>query len=168
MVKTQGRRTYVLDTSVLLADPAAITRFDEHQVVLPVVVITELEAKRNHPELGYCARQALRYLDNLRVEHGRLDEELPMGALGGTVRVGAEPRRRLGAARLGSGWGTTTPDPVGGVQPGRRGSRRRAGQQGPAAARQGRLRRPGRPGVPGRAARGLGVDRDEGAGGQQR
>ena len=87
MVKTQGRRTYVLDTSVLLADPAAITRFDEHQVVLPVVVITELEAKRNHPELGYFARQALRYLDDLRVEHGRLDEELPVGALGGTVRV---------------------------------------------------------------------------------
>ena len=55
-----GRRTYVLDTSVLLADPAAIGRFAEHQVVLPIVVITELEAKRHHPELGYFARQALR------------------------------------------------------------------------------------------------------------
>ena len=62
MVNSQGRRTYVLDTSVLLADPAAITRFDEHKVVLPIVVITELEAKRNHPELGYFARQALRHL----------------------------------------------------------------------------------------------------------
>ena len=41
MLKSQGRRTYVLDTSVLLADPAAIARFDEHKVVLPVVVITE-------------------------------------------------------------------------------------------------------------------------------
>ena len=39
----KGRRTYVLDTSVLLADPAAMKRFDEHEVVLPVVVITELE-----------------------------------------------------------------------------------------------------------------------------
>ena len=56
-----GLRTYVLDTSVLLADPAAISRFDEHQIVLPIVVITELEAKRNHPELGFFARQALRY-----------------------------------------------------------------------------------------------------------
>ena len=46
------RLTYVLDTSVLLADPAAIGRFAEHRVVLPVVVITELEAKRHHPELG--------------------------------------------------------------------------------------------------------------------
>ena len=87
MVKSEGCRTYVLDTSVLLADPAAITRFDEHKVVLPVVVITELEAKRHHPELGYFARQALRYLDDLRIEHGRLDAELPIGAMGGTVRV---------------------------------------------------------------------------------
>jgi PhoH-like ATPase len=80
----------VLDTSVLLADPLAILRFEEHEVVLPVVVITELEAKRAHPELGYFARQALRLLDDLRVQHGRLDQPLPVG-LGhgnaGTVRV---------------------------------------------------------------------------------
>jgi PhoH-like ATPase len=81
------RRTYVLDTSVLLADPAAFTRFDEHHVVLPVVVVTELEAKRHHPELGFFARQALRYLDDLRIKHGRLDIELPIGTLGGTARV---------------------------------------------------------------------------------
>ena len=83
----RGRRTYVLDTSVLLADPLAITRFDEHEVVVPVVVITELEAKRHHPELGYFARQALRLLDELRVRHGRLDAPLPIGEAGGTVRV---------------------------------------------------------------------------------
>ncbi len=66
-------RTYVLDTSVLLADPGALGRFEEHEVVLPVVVITELEGKRHHPELGYFARAALRRLDELRVLHGRLD-----------------------------------------------------------------------------------------------
>ncbi|MFI6517139.1 PhoH family protein [Spirillospora sp. NPDC050679] len=82
-----GRRTYVLDTSVLLADPGAMTRFAEHEVVLPIVVISELEAKRHHPELGYFARQALRMLDDLRLEHGRLDEALPLGELGGTLRV---------------------------------------------------------------------------------
>lgn len=81
------RRTFVLDTSVLLSDPAAWTRFDEHEVVLPVVVITELEAKRSHPELGYFARSALRMLDDLRVAHGRLDEPLPIGETGGVVRV---------------------------------------------------------------------------------
>ncbi|MFE2284136.1 PhoH family protein [Streptomyces sp. NPDC059443] len=81
------RRTYVLDTSVLLADPNAITRFEEHEVVLPIVVITELEAKRHHPELGYFARQALRLLDEFRVLHGRLDAPIPLGDLGGTLRV---------------------------------------------------------------------------------
>ena len=87
MANSVQRRTFVLDTSVLLADPAAFTRFDEHHVVLPVVVLTELEAKRHHPELGYFARQALRYLDDLRLKHGRLDTELPIGELGGTARV---------------------------------------------------------------------------------
>ena len=77
----------MLDTSVLLADPGALKRFDEHEVVLPVVVITELEGKRDHPELGYFARSALRTLDELRVSHGRLDEPIPVGDLGGTVRV---------------------------------------------------------------------------------
>ena len=81
------RRTFVLDTSVLLSDPAAWTRFDEHEVVLPVVVITELEAKRSHPELGYFARTALRMLDDLRVSGGRLDEPLQIGDSGGVVRV---------------------------------------------------------------------------------
>jgi PhoH-like ATPase len=81
------RRTYVLDTSVLLADPQAMRRFDEHEVVLPIVVVTELEGKRHHPELGYFARAALRLLDDLRAVHGRLDVALPIGDAGGTVRV---------------------------------------------------------------------------------
>ncbi|MCX6432828.1 MAG: PhoH family protein [Actinobacteria bacterium] len=81
------RRTYVIDTSVLLSDPRALTRFDEHDVVIPIVVVTELEAKRSHPELGYFARQALRLLDDLRIEHGRLDDPMAVGEAGGTVRV---------------------------------------------------------------------------------
>lgn len=80
-------RTYVIDTSVLLADPGALKRFAEHQVVLPVVVITELEGKRHHPELGFFARTALRHLDDLRVKHGRLDTAVPIGDEGGTLRV---------------------------------------------------------------------------------
>jgi len=80
-------RTYVLDTSVLLSDPHAILRFAEHEVVLPVVVITELEGKRHHSELGYFARSALRLLDDLRMMHGRLDRPIPVGVDGGTVRV---------------------------------------------------------------------------------
>ena len=80
-------RTFVLDTSVLLSDPRAVLRFAEHEVVLPVVVVTELEAKRHHAELGYFARQALRLLDDLRIRHGRLDAALPVGEDGGTLRV---------------------------------------------------------------------------------
>jgi PhoH-like ATPase len=81
------RRTYVLDTSVLLSDPGALSRFDEHDVVLPLVVIGELEDKRDHPELGWFARQTLRMLDDLRVQHGRLDAPVPIGEQGGTLHV---------------------------------------------------------------------------------
>jgi PhoH-like ATPase len=79
--------TYVLDTSVLLSDPKAIFRFAEHSVVLPVIVITELESKRNDPEIGYFARQALRNLDELRVQHERLDFPISVGTEGGSLRV---------------------------------------------------------------------------------
>ncbi|TFD69000.1 PhoH family protein [Cryobacterium ruanii] len=82
----QSERTYVLDTSVLLSDPKAIFRFAEHAVVLPVVVISELESKRNDPEIGYFARQALRNLDELRLKHERLDFPIPVGE-GGSLRV---------------------------------------------------------------------------------
>lgn len=83
----QGERTYVLDTSVLLSDPRAIFRFAEHSVVLPVVVVSELEAKRHDPEIGYFARQALRNLDELRVLHERLDFPIAVGEGGGSLRV---------------------------------------------------------------------------------
>jgi PhoH-like ATPase len=80
-------KTYVLDTSVLLSDPRSFARFEEHEVVVPLVVLTELEAKRNHPELGWAARQALRALEELRTEHGTLVRPLPINAGGGTLRV---------------------------------------------------------------------------------
>ncbi len=83
----QAERTYVLDTSVLLSDPRALFRFAEHAVVIPVIVITELESKRNDPEIGYFARQALRLLDQLREEHERLDFPIEVGEAGGTLRV---------------------------------------------------------------------------------
>jgi len=76
----------VLDTSVLLSDPKAIFRFAEHAIVLPVVVISELESKRNDPEIGYFAREALRNLDDLRLKHERLDFPIPVGD-GGSLRV---------------------------------------------------------------------------------
>ncbi len=82
-----SRRTFVIDTSVLLSDPGAIARFGEHDVVLPLVVIGELEGKRHHPELGWFARQTLRLLDDLRIKHGRLDNAVPIGDEGGSLHV---------------------------------------------------------------------------------
>jgi len=82
-----ARKTYVLDTSVLLADPGAMARFEEHEVIIPIAVIGELETKRDHPELGYFARAALRALDDLRIEHGRLDAPLTVTPEGGTLSV---------------------------------------------------------------------------------
>ena len=84
--KKTGERTFVLDTSVLLSDPKAMFRFDEHQVVLPVVVISELEKKRHDPEIGFFAREALRNLDELRTQHERLDFPIAVDG-GGSLRV---------------------------------------------------------------------------------
>ncbi len=89
-VSTQSnpaRITYVLDTSVLLADPVALTRFAEHEVIIPITVIGELETKRDHPDLGYFARAALRTLDDLRVKSGRLDHPISINDLGGSLSV---------------------------------------------------------------------------------
>ena len=82
-----ARITYVLDTSVLLADPIALSRFAEHEVIIPITVIGELETKRDHPELGYFARAALRTLDDLRVKSGRLDKPIGINEEGGTLSV---------------------------------------------------------------------------------
>ncbi|MSO43551.1 MAG: PhoH family protein [Candidatus Planktophila sp.] len=82
-----GKKTFVLDTSVLLADPGALYKFVEHEVIIPIAVIGELESKRDHPELGYFARAALRALDDLRITHGRLDKALTITPEGGTLSV---------------------------------------------------------------------------------
>ncbi|MEN9957239.1 MAG: hypothetical protein RIR46_847 [Actinomycetota bacterium] len=79
-------RTYVLDTSVLLSDPKALFRFKEQSVVIPIIVINELEKKRHDPEIGFFARQTLRYLDDMRRQHERLDFPIEVGE-GGTLRV---------------------------------------------------------------------------------
>jgi PhoH-like ATPase len=80
-------RVYVLDTSVLLSDPRALSRFAEHEVVIPLVVLTELEGKRHHPDLGWAARETLRILEDLRLEHGSLLRLMPANDEGGMLRV---------------------------------------------------------------------------------
>lgn len=84
---SESKRTFVLDTSVLLSSPRAMFNFAEHEVVLPLVVITELESKRNDPDLGGPARAALRYLEALRIKHGDLREGVPITEEGGFLKI---------------------------------------------------------------------------------
>jgi PhoH-like ATPase len=86
-VPATNRKVFVLDTSVLLSVPSALEAFGSNDVVLPIVVLTELEAKRHHPDLGWAARTALRRLEEIRERHGGLTEPFPVNDEGGTVRV---------------------------------------------------------------------------------
>lgn len=82
------RKTYVVDTSVLLSAPKAMLSFAEHHVVLPLVVIKELESKRHDPTLGHSARTALRILEDLRCQPGSdLRSGVVINPDGGTVRI---------------------------------------------------------------------------------
>ena len=82
-----NRKSFVLDTSVLLSAPTSLEAFGDNDVVLPIIVLTELEAKRHHPELGWAARTALRRLEAVRERYGGLTEPFPVNDDGGTVRV---------------------------------------------------------------------------------
>ena len=66
---TEVHKVFVLDTNVLLHDPRAIFKFDEHEVVLPIYVIEEVDNfKRDMNELGRNARMLSRFIDELREE----------------------------------------------------------------------------------------------------
>jgi PhoH-like ATPase len=81
-------RTFVLDTCVLLADPSATLRFDEHQVVLPMVVIEELDRKKTRPdEVGTNARAALRLLEQLGASKPQGMREAVALPTGGALRI---------------------------------------------------------------------------------
>ncbi len=91
-IPAEIEKTFVLDTSVLLAaGPRALWAFDEHEVVLPLVVITEMESKRDDPEIGWIARSVLAALEELRVTAaelgGNLTTGVPVGVCGGTLRI---------------------------------------------------------------------------------
>jgi len=81
------RRTFVLDTSVLLSSPNAMFSFHEHEVVLPIVVVKELEKKKDDPELGGAARSALRALESVRLAGGDLQNGVIVTDTGGTLRI---------------------------------------------------------------------------------
>ncbi len=80
------KKNYILDTNVLLHDPNSLLSFDEHEVLMPIEVIEEIDRfKRESTELGQNARSVSRMLDGLRGS-GRLSEgvDLPNG---GRLRI---------------------------------------------------------------------------------
>jgi PhoH-like ATPase len=82
------RKTFVLDTNVLLHDPLALTRFEDNHVVVPIEVVEEIDRfKRDPSEKGRNARQVSRLLDELR-EKGNLADGVTLNeASGGTLKV---------------------------------------------------------------------------------
>lgn len=87
------KKTYVLDTNVVLHDPLAVYKFEDNTVVLPIFVIEEVDQfKKELSELGQNARHLSRILDDLRNQNGRsLDQGVPIESTGGELRVAVPP-----------------------------------------------------------------------------
>jgi len=79
-------KIYVLDTNVLLQDPYSIFSFDENEVVIPAVVLEEVDSKKRYmDEIGRNARQVSKLIDGFR-EIGKLHEKIPLHN-GGVLRI---------------------------------------------------------------------------------
>ncbi len=67
--KKVARKTFVIDTNVLIHDPGAIRNFEENDVVIPLSVLEELDSlKRYSDESGKNSREVIRYIDSLKAE----------------------------------------------------------------------------------------------------
>ncbi|MDW8479241.1 MAG: PhoH family protein [Xanthomonadales bacterium] len=89
---SKGKRTYVLDTSVLMHDPTALFRFAEHDVFIPMVVLEELDAaKKGSSEVARNARQVSRFINELIEGDGAdLHAGIPL-RLPGSIQLGGRP-----------------------------------------------------------------------------
>ncbi|MCE5232173.1 MAG: PhoH family protein [Mizugakiibacter sp.] len=106
---TRGKRIYVLDTNVLLHDPTSLFRFEEHDVLIPMTVLEELdEKKKGGSETARNARQVSRFLNEL-IERGNghgIKEGLPLASPEGIrLRHGGAEGRLYFQARAGNGYG---------------------------------------------------------------
>src|SRR6266480_7371683 len=95
MTDSDGIKHFVLDTNVLLHNPAALFLFADNEVIIPFDVIEELDKfKTNNDDLGRNARTVIRHLDRLR-EAGNLSEGVRVPETGGLVRVILEEDQKL-------------------------------------------------------------------------
>lgn len=80
------KKTYVLDTNVLVHDPECIFKFEDNDIVIPITVVEELDKlKKGHGDIPYSARSALRIIDSLR-EKGNIAKGIKLDT-GGTLVV---------------------------------------------------------------------------------
>lgn len=80
------RKTYILDTNVLIHDPNSIFQFHENEIVIPFEVLEELDAlKKRYDQIGHNARQVIRYLGDI-VENGSINEGVVLNN-SGLVRI---------------------------------------------------------------------------------
>ena len=87
------KKSYVLDTNVLLHDPHAIFKFEDNDLILPIYVIEEIDQfKRDNTERGRNARTVSRVLDAVREQGGSLSAGVKIGD-GGSLRVYVPERR---------------------------------------------------------------------------
>jgi PhoH-like ATPase len=97
-VKAAARRLFVLDTNVLMHDPTAIFRFEEHDIYLPMVVLEELDAnKKGLSEASRNARQVSRFLDDMM--RGVTKEQIDAGLVIPSSYNG-NPGKKAAAGRL--------------------------------------------------------------------
>ena len=85
-IDKKATRLYVLDTNVLLHDPAALYQFDEHEVVIPMTVLEELDKHKNGArEIARTARQVSRTLSDLTANVGleQIRDGIPIVRLNG-------------------------------------------------------------------------------------
>lgn len=99
------KKTYLLDTNVLIQDPDAIYKFDDNNVVIPDIVIEELDKlKKKEGDLGYNARQAIRNIEKLR-KSGDILKGIKLDN-NGTFRIETDCK----TVKLPEGWDNSSPD----------------------------------------------------------
>ena len=92
------RRIFVLDTNVLMHDPTAIFRFDEHDIYIPMIVLEELDAgKKGTSEPARNVRQVSRFLDELMANATKeqIDQGLPLPSSSPINAPKSKPAGRL-------------------------------------------------------------------------
>lgn len=114
---THSRRIFVLDTNVLIHDPSSLFNFDEHDIVIPMTVLEELDhikdsQKANHLQISRDARLAIQHIE--KIVNGHAPEALKRGvSLGerlGNLRIVMEPEESELSAEDGVKLDLSVPD----------------------------------------------------------